>query len=182
MAEWFRVQQEAVQMYDVKFGSEASKNDAYEDHRMQHVDWTVIELSLALFTPLAHATKHLEGTQYITISLILAYIYRLISSTADGLLRLPWKHGAQEWLRANDIDARVRAARKALHEDLKLRWIINLPSAQREKLEVATLLDPRVKAFDFPDLAASSSINMRSERARARHHPAQRHLGCRLEA
>jgi hypothetical protein len=45
MAEWFRVQQEAVQMYDVKFGSEASKNDAYKDHRMQHADWTIIERS-----------------------------------------------------------------------------------------------------------------------------------------
>jgi hypothetical protein len=91
MVEWFQEQREAVQMYDVKFGSEASKNDAYKDNRLQHADWTNLDQSLAVLTPLAHATKHLEGTQYVTVSLVLPYIYRLIDSTADGALRLPWK-------------------------------------------------------------------------------------------
>ena len=30
MVKWFREQQQAVQMYDVKHGAEASKNDAYK--------------------------------------------------------------------------------------------------------------------------------------------------------
>lgn len=154
-------------MYEVKFGSEASKNDAYKDNRLQHADWTILDESLAVLTPLAHATKHLEGTQYVTISLVLPYIYRLIDSTADGALRLPWKRGAQEWLRASEIDVRVRAARKALHEDLKLRWIIDLPAAQREELKVATLLNPRFKSFDFPGLTASSKTSLEIEREHA---------------
>ena len=37
MVDWFREQQHAVQMYDVKHGTEASKNDAYKANRLQHV-------------------------------------------------------------------------------------------------------------------------------------------------
>ena len=43
MVDWFREQQQAVQMYDVKHGAEAVKNDAYKDHRLQHRDWAIIE-------------------------------------------------------------------------------------------------------------------------------------------
>ena len=42
MVKWFREQQQAVQMYDVKHGAEASKNDAYKKNRLQHKDWAVI--------------------------------------------------------------------------------------------------------------------------------------------
>ena len=37
MVDWFREQQQAVQMYDVKHGAEAAKNDAYKANRLQHV-------------------------------------------------------------------------------------------------------------------------------------------------
>ena len=37
MIDWFREQQHAVQMYDVKHGTEASKNDAYKANRLQLV-------------------------------------------------------------------------------------------------------------------------------------------------
>ena len=42
MVEWFREQQQAVQMYDVKHGAEASKNDAYKKNRLQNKDWAII--------------------------------------------------------------------------------------------------------------------------------------------
>ena len=123
MVDWFRVQQEAVQMYDVKHGAEAAKNDAYKDHRLQHKDWTVNEQSVAVLMPFAHATKQLEGTQYVTISLVLPYIFRLIEGSADSMLYLPWKPMGQQWLRSTQIDPDVRAARKLLHADMKRRWL-----------------------------------------------------------
>ena len=44
----------------------------------------------------AKATKLLEGTNYITISLVLPYMYRLIEGSDDGMLYLPWKPAGQQ--------------------------------------------------------------------------------------
>ena len=47
MVKWFREQQQAVQMYDVKHGAEASKNDAYKTIATRRIacrtiDWAII--------------------------------------------------------------------------------------------------------------------------------------------
>jgi len=167
MAEWFLEQREAVQMYDVKFGSEAAKNDAYKDNRLTHADWTILEQSMAVLAPCAQATKHLEGTNYVTISIVLPYLYRyrLIDGTADGPLRLPHKETGQQWLRVGQIDHQVRQARQLLHEDFKRRWIDELPIAQRETLDMCTLLDPRFKGYNFPGLAPGTNLDFEREHA-----------------
>ena len=159
MVDWFREQQQAVQMYDVQHGAEAGKQDAYKDNRLQHKDWTINEQSVAVLAPSAQATKLLEGTTYVTISLVLPYIYRLIELSDDGMLYLPWKPAGQQWLRADQLDPKVRAARKLLHADLKRRWIDELPSAQRTELDIATLLDPRFKEYDFPGLPPTVDLS-----------------------
>jgi hypothetical protein len=152
MVDWFREQQQAVQMYDVQHGAEAAKNDAYKDHRLQHQDWAINEQSVAVLAPSAQATKLLEGTKYVTISLVLPYIYRLIEASADGMLYLPWKPAGQQWLRADQMEPKVRAARKLFHANLKRRWLDELPTAQRTELDICTLLDPRFKEYNFPGL------------------------------
>ena len=159
MVDWFREQQEAVQLYDVKHGAEAAKNDAYKDHRLQHVDWSINEQSVAVLAPSAQATKLLEGTTYVTISLVLPYIYRLIEGSSDGMLYLPWKPAGQQWLRADQIEPTVRAARKLFHADLKRRWLNELPTAQRTELDISTLLDPRFKEYDFPGLPPTLDLS-----------------------
>jgi len=141
-----------VQLYDVQHGAEAAKNDAYKDNRLQHNDWAINEQSVAVLAPSAQATKLLEGTKYVTISLVLPYIYRLIEASSDGMLYLPWKPAGQQWLRALQIEPEVRAARKLLHDDLKKRWLVHLPTEQRELLDISTLLDPRFKEYAFPGL------------------------------
>ena len=88
-------------MYDVKHGAEAAKNDAYKLHRLQHIDWAINEQSVTVLAASAQATKLLEGTTYVTISLVLPYIYRLIEGSTDGMLYLSWKPAGQQWLRAN---------------------------------------------------------------------------------
>ena len=119
MVDWFREQQQAVQMYDVRFGAKATENDAYKDNRLKHEDWAINEQSVAVLAPAAQATKTLEGTKYVTISLVLPYIYRLIEGSADGMLFLPWKPVGQQWLRADQLVPSVRAARKLLYERLR---------------------------------------------------------------
>jgi hypothetical protein len=54
------------------------------------------------------------------------------------------------------IDPKVRAARRLLHEDLKRRWLEELPEAARDELDIATMLDPRFKTYNFPGLRSSS--------------------------
>ena len=63
---------------------------------------------MAVLAPSAQATKLLEGTTYVTISLVLPYMYRLIEGSADGMLFLPWKPAGQQWLRAEQIEPKVR--------------------------------------------------------------------------
>jgi hypothetical protein len=193
MAEWFRVQQEAVQMYDVKFGSEASKNDAYKDHRMQHADWTIIELSLAVLTPLAHATKHLEGTQYITISLILRghavhhhLAHPAVHLSPHRLDRRRTSSAAVEarrsrvaarerhrCARAGGSQGLARGPEAALDHQPALRATRGARGRHASRSTLQGLRLPRPCGVDQ---------HQHEERARARHHPAQRHLGCRLEA
>ena len=51
MMDWFREQKTAVQMYDIKHGADAAKKangDAYKANRLQHIDWDIVEQSVAV--------------------------------------------------------------------------------------------------------------------------------------
>jgi len=132
----------------VDFGAEAAKNDAYKANRLDHQDWDIIAQSVAVLQASAQATKHLEGTTFPTISLVLPYVYRLLKlSSPDGMLWLSWKPQGQQWLRMNQINLGVRKAREAFHNDLERRFVTDMPSVQRAELDIATLLDPRFKTW-----------------------------------
>ena len=66
-----------------------------------------------------YEVDYIKATTYVTISLVLPYIYRLIQGSKDGMLYLPWKLAGQQWLCAEQIEPKVRAARKLFHTDLK---------------------------------------------------------------
>lgn len=152
MVQWFREQQQAIQVYDVQHGTEASKNDAYKDNRLLVGDWAIVEQSEAVLCQFAAATKLLEGTSYVTVSLVLPYVYRLLEASDDNMLYLHWKPPGKQWLPRAQIDPQVRSARKCLHEDMKRRWLTDMPTPQRTELDISTLLDPRFKNYKFPGL------------------------------
>ena len=74
------------------------------DSRPRQKDWAIIEQSVAVLQLSAQATKLLEGTKYVTISLTLPYMYRLIEASADNMLYMPWKPAGQQWLRATQLE------------------------------------------------------------------------------
>ena len=43
--------------------------------------------------------------------------------------------------------------------DLKRRWLEELPMAQRTELDISTLLDPRFKEYNFPGLPPTLDLS-----------------------
>ena len=153
MANWFRVQQESLTLFDINHRRDA--DDVYKENRLSLTDWDIVEQSVAVLAGPAEASQLLEGTNYVTSSCVLPYIYRIIHDMKDDSpVYVPWKEQADDkWLEADDLTPAVRAARKLLHIDLTKRWIDELPSEQKAAYAICTLLDPRFKEFTFVGVA-----------------------------
>ena len=91
----------------MQFGAQAVRNDAYKDNRMLHEDWAILEQTLGALHASATATKMLEGTHYVTASLVLVLptVYRLIQGTTDGPLFIKTRDPQHQWVRARDMVA-----------------------------------------------------------------------------
>ena len=61
-----------VETYDINYGAEARHEDGpYADTHMDYNDWKVNERSVAVLYPAATVVTDIEGTQYVTASLVL---------------------------------------------------------------------------------------------------------------
>jgi len=91
----------------------------------------------------------LEGTNYVTISSVLPFMYRIIrDSQADAPLYMPWETDESMcWL--TNLVPEVAAARGLLHDDLVERWVTTMPLSRKAELAMCALLDPRYKGFDW---------------------------------
>ena len=148
--EWFRVQQRAVQLYDVDHARKAG--DAYKQHQMGLEDWTINLQSAAVLQPVADWTQHMQGTKYPTLPLVLPTIYELIDvmdSTAP--LQLAFPDELPYELEPKDMHPGVLAARTAMHDDWMMRWITTLDPAVKRVYAISTLLHPCFKTYDFID-------------------------------
>eukprot|EP00966_Prymnesium_polylepis_P004533 104099-Prymnesium_polylepis.1 len=76
---WFRYEQRAVQLYDVKHSRKAG--EAYKDHQLGLEDWTINEQATAVLLPVANWTQHMQGTKYPTLPLVLPTTYAIIDVT-----------------------------------------------------------------------------------------------------
>ena len=82
---WFREQKVIVQNYDINYGAEARHEDGpYADSHMDYNDWKVNEHSVAVLYPAATVVNDIEGTQYVTASLVLPSVYMLIHKVRKG--------------------------------------------------------------------------------------------------
>ena len=88
----------------------------------------------------------IEGTQYVTASLVLPSVYMLIHKVRKGEIVCNWDDSV---VQPQQTTPEVRAARANLRTALEDRFIKALPDHVFEQYSIATLLDPRLKSFRF---------------------------------
>lgn len=148
--EFFRVQQRAVQLYDVDHARKAG--DVYRQHQMGLEDWRINLESVAVLQPIADWTQHMQGTKYPTLPLVLPTVYGLIDGMApETPLTLDFQGQASYELEPDQMHDGVLKARTDMYNDWVARWITTLDPEVKRTLAIATLLHPCFKAYDFID-------------------------------
>lgn len=100
-------------------------------------------MQLLALDPMKTFTKIIQGTAYVTISLIIPLVCGLIEQ-CDPRGKLVLDDGS-----LMEASPTITRAREALYEDLKHRWLVVLPLRRLEDLFTCTVLDPRFKNLDF---------------------------------
>ena len=78
-------------MSDVTHGHGGGHNHgAYLDNKVRHKEWTLNKHSMCVTHPAAEAIWCLEGAKYVTISLVLPAIYKLLGNLEKDYLRQHW--------------------------------------------------------------------------------------------
>ena len=148
--EFFRVQQRAVQLYDVNHARKAG--NAYSQYQMGLEDWRINQESVAVLQPVADWTQHMQGTKYPTLPLVLPTVYDLINGMKpDAALTLDFPGVPAYDLEPSEMHQGVLSARTAMHGDWVLRWITNLPDETKRTYAIASLLHPCFKSYNFID-------------------------------
>ena len=137
--EWFRKSQPAILMHDVTHGHEQGHNDgAYSDYKLQHNEWKLNTQSVRVTHPAAEAVRRLEGTKYVTISLVLPAIYKLFGNLEKDYLQQHWDDTT---VPVASIGHNVKGARRKYLADLTRRCVTKLSADTERLLVIATLLD-----------------------------------------
>ena len=143
--EWFRVNQRAIQLYDVNHSRKAG--DAYRQHQMGLEDWRISLESVATLQPIADWTQHMQGTKYPTLPLVLPTVYGLIEGMMpEAPLVLNFAGQTPYELEPNEMHPGVLEARTEMFDDWVKRWITNLDPEVKRTYAIATLL--RSKRLD----------------------------------
>lgn len=144
--DWFRINQTPTQLYDINH--DRKSGDVYRQHQMTVDDWDVNKQCIAILQPQANATNLLEGSNYVTASLVLPVMGKVIQSChPEHTTECPWDGSM---LSPANMHDEVRVARTAMHEDYMRRWVNELNRETLRVLCVCTMLDPRFKSWKFP--------------------------------
>jgi hypothetical protein len=117
----------------------------YDKHELSDEEWVVVPQIALLLEPFNEATTVLQGSKYVTRSLVLPTISSLHHVTSPGEDMLD--NGDNCVVRMHPA---INAGRQTLHEDLQRRFTENMDISKVEDFALATVLDPRFKRLDFP--------------------------------
>lgn len=165
--DWFRVNKRAVQIYDISHGTLEKNDDGpYGESHMDHADWILNLHSVIVLHPAAHGVKILEGTKYVTVSLVMPLFHKLIDVLRNPELVPNWDAGNPISLAHQTPE--LRAAKKSYIQALIKRFIDELPLETKAQYAISTLLDPRFKKYSFssPDEQVWAESELRKEWAK----------------
>ncbi|KAK3282802.1 hypothetical protein CYMTET_9472 [Cymbomonas tetramitiformis] len=164
---WFIENEAAIQLYDIENPRKAATaapnpdGNVYRDHKQVDVEWDILRESRAILASARTCVDLLQGTKYVTSSLVLPLIghlaYKLHKDTAvkfEGEL-------------APILNEDVKAAREILHKDICKRYFNDFMDCKLEDFCVATFLDPRCKHFTFKYVTRWARGTLTAERAKA---------------
>jgi hypothetical protein len=158
MCESLRKNMQPLLLYDVNCTDPAK---SWSENKYDMSEWRVNNQSAAVLSSLGAASQILEGNSYPTLNMVLPYIYGCIAGLADGAdTYQPWD---RKLLKAADLCPEVKEARAALHADLQVRWIDELPRERWVLYVIATLLDPRTRGLAFPLVTDEMRADARRE-------------------
>lgn len=141
----------AYDLIVLKLPKGQGETDFYMQNMLKKDDWTMIQEIIASLQLPANVSKTMEGDLYVTSSMVLPSIYLIIESfqTTTVKVRVPSAADTKGYIiqevSVNDFSASIREARAAFLEDVKQRWIEDLPEAARTIYLIASKLDPRSK-------------------------------------
>ncbi|KAK3277620.1 hypothetical protein CYMTET_14389 [Cymbomonas tetramitiformis] len=160
-------QQKALQMFDVEsLQLNLSTDEAgstYRDFQMDLSDWEVVEQSIPVLRPVFHYTRIIQGTKYVTMSLVLPMTAWLIEFELSPTVDITLANNSV--LKHKELLHGVQTAREAMHRDFVRRWVYELDESILEDYVVATLLDPRWKNWQFEGCNIFDNGDMTSHRA-----------------
>lgn len=150
MMEFYRLEQRAVQLYDVRHSRKAGV--AYRENQMGLKDWQVNEQACAIVQMVNDWVQLMEGTRsYPTMPLVLPTIYTLINELQPSAsLKCCFAGEDPYQLQPHEIDKDVLSARDTLHSDLVSRFITNIDQTSKRQYAIAALLHPCFKEYTFP--------------------------------
>ena len=139
MLDDLRVNREPLMVYDIR-----AKNpgDVYGQNKLRHDDWAVVEGMTIVLQPAHDDTKLLEGDRYITSSLVLPTIRKLLYyANPNQAMVIPWSESS-ETIDHADLPMEVQGARVAYYNDLLQRWIHDMDTCSYHFWFNCTFLDP----------------------------------------
>ena len=153
--DWFEQNQQSVVMHDVVHKKDSDvyaheAGEAYGTYKLEFTDWDIIKDERACMQVKADTSQIWQGSKYPTSPLVLPLAYKCIENTNSKNSIAALDETLQPVMKTNqDLTVAARAARKAVHEDLVLRFKTDLPDECKYVYCVATACHPCFKDFDF---------------------------------
>ena len=82
MLDDLRVNREPIMVYDIRAKNPGA---SYGDNKLNHEDWSSVEAMIVVLQPARDGTRLLEGDQYVTSSLVVPTIYKIMYLFVPGV-------------------------------------------------------------------------------------------------
>ena len=159
---------EPIALYDVR---SKTPGDAYKSNKLTYEDWRILEETKWVMEPASDGTALLEADEYITSSLVLPTIFKIIHQAnpqtpiivpaLDGDIEM--NGSSYKAVNNEDLTDVVQEAREEYYADLVDRWESNLDLATKKFLFIAMQCDPRFKSMSsLPGLSDEDKAEARA--------------------